>query len=68
MQLRAACNYHYAVPVVRTQVYGINSIKYRSINSWNYLNNKLLEKQLYAKSRALCKNLITEYLLKSYSN
>ena len=34
------CYLQYKVPSVRTQIYGVNSIKFKSVNFWNYISNK----------------------------
>ena len=50
----------------RTILYGSNSIKSKSIDIWNYFNLHFKEKNLYMKSRSICKNSITMVMINRY--
>ena len=53
------------VPIVNTEIHGINSIKYRSVEIWNKLQ-KTLPDDLLDLTRTKAKEQITTTLLKSY--
>ena len=53
------------VPIVNTEIHGINSIKYRSVELWNKLQ-KALPDDLLNLTRTKAKEQITTTLLKSY--
>ena len=55
-----------ALPKIKTQIYGIKSIKYQSSSSWNYFLGKFAGKQLLDQTRSFCKNIITQNLLENY--
>ena len=50
----------------RTFLYGSNSIKSKSLDIWNYFNLHYKEKNLYTKSRSICKNFVTKVLINRY--
>ena len=52
------------VPIVNTEIHGINSIKYRSVEIWNKLQ-KALPDDLLNLTRTKAKEQITTTLLKS---
>ena len=52
----------YKLPSVRTQIYGVNSIK-KSVNFWNYINKHFHFKQLHSKKRSFCKSYVTRFIL-----
>ena len=49
------------IPTVRT-----NSIKSKSVNTWNDLNNLFIKKQFVNQKRNFCKSLIKSYFIKRY--
>ena len=53
-------------PQTRTILYGSNSIKSKSIDIWNYFNLHFKEKNLYVKSRSICKNFVTKVMINRY--
>ena len=65
-ETRSVTNKLYKVPTVRTQIYGVNSIKFRSVNFWNYINKHFQDKQLYREKRNFCKSFVTKFLLNGY--
>ena len=62
---RSAMNQSAFVPIVNTEIHGINSIKYRSVEIWNKLQ-KALPDDLLNLTRTKAKEQITTTLLKSY--
>ena len=62
---RSAMKQSAFVPIVNTEIYGINSIKYRSVEIWNKLQ-KALPDDLLNLTRTKAKEQITTTLLKSY--
>ena len=57
---------NHSVPVVRTSVFGLNSIKYKSVAFWNYLNRLFYMCKLFDKKRNLCKGFIKNYFIEGY--
>ena len=55
------------VPATSTSKYGINSITYQSIKSWNHISS-LIKTRLSALSRTNLKNTLTHYFLDKYTN
>ena len=53
-------------PIVRTTVFGSNSIKSKSVVIWNVLNRQKYVCELFDKKRNYCKNFIKNYFLESY--
>ena len=49
---------HVNIPTVRTKTSGSNSIKSKSVNTWNDLNKLFIKKQLVNQKRYFCKSLI----------
>ena len=41
----------FKVPSVRTQIYGVNSIKFKSVNFWNYIIKHFRCNQLHTEKR-----------------
>ena len=64
---RGASLYKMAVPKVRTQIYGIKSIKYQSIQFWNYMVGEFPEKTLHLKSKSVCKKIIYDHFMQMYN-
>ena len=62
---RSAINQSAFVPIVKTEIHCINSIKYRSVEIWKKLQ-KTLPDDLLNFTRAKVKEQITTTLLKSY--
>ena len=46
------------IPTVRTKTSGANSIKSKSVNTWNDLNKLFIKKQFVYQKRIFCKSLI----------
>ena len=55
-----------ALPKIKTQIYGIKSIKFQSSSSWNFFIGKYPDKQLFNQTRSLCKKIITRNFLENY--
>ena len=62
---RSAINQSVFVPIVNTEIHGINSIKYRSVEIWNKLQ-KTLPDYLLNLTRTKAKEQITNNLRKLY--
>ena len=62
---RSAINQSAFVPIVNTEIHGINSIKYRSVEIWNKLL-KTLPDDLFNLTQTKAKEQTTTILLKSY--
>ena len=45
-ETRSVSYKHYIVPTVRTQIYRVNSIKFKSVDFWNFMNKYFHFKQL----------------------
>lgn len=54
-------------PFVKTTRYGLNSIKHRSISSWNYYSKHLKNTDLFIVLRKDFKKLITDDFISSYT-
>ena len=52
----------------RTILYGSQSITSKSIDAWNYVNNLLYHNQLHLKSKYVCKQIVTNFLLDKYES
>ena len=65
-ETRSVTYKQYKVPTVRTQVYGVNSIKFKSVSFWNYMNKRFYESQLHKEKRTFCKCFTTKFLLNGY--
>ena len=52
----------------RTVLYGSNSIKSKSIDVWNHFNLHYKEKNLYIKSKSICKHFITKVMMSRYED
>ena len=67
---RRSVQLNVSVPVVRTTIYGLNSIKFQSCQDWNYFINHFKDNFLYTKSKPVCKKILTDFffnrLLKKY--
>ena len=61
---RTAMNGSAFVPIVNTEIHGVNSIKYRSVEIWNK-PQKALPDDLLNLTRTKAKEQITTTLLKS---
>ena len=55
-----------ALDKVKTQTFGINSIKYQATTFWNEIVNKFPEENLQNQNRKICKAFLTEYLQSLY--
>ena len=63
---RCAEQHQMTLPQVKTQIYGLKSIKYQLTHIWNTLVNKFHEKELHKQSKLFCKRFISQYFLESY--
>ena len=54
------------IPTVRTKTSAENSIKNKSVDTWNDLNKLFIKKQLVNQKRNYCKSLIKSYFIKGY--
>ena len=50
----------------KTILYGTNSIKSKSVDIWNFINERFHHLKLHEKSRASCKRLVTKILIDRY--
>ena len=50
----------------RTILYGTNSIKSKSVEVWNFINEHLHLEKLHEKSRLSCKKRVTKFLINRY--
>ena len=64
---RGASNHKMLLPKVRTQPYGICSVKYQSVGFWNIMVSEFPEDKLHLKSKYICKKKITNYFLDQYN-
>ena len=62
---RSAMNQSAFAPIVNTEIHGVNSIKYISVEMWNK-QQKALPDDLLNLTRTKTKEQITTTLLKSY--
>ena len=65
---RGSLQYNVSVPKARTQMYGIKSIKYQSVQFWNHIMKTFPDKQLQAHSKTVCKKYLTSHLLELYKS
>ena len=61
---RGATMHKMVLPKVRT-IYGLNSIKYKSTATWNYMVSVL--PKVHSASKEMCKKNITEYFITNYT-
>ena len=54
------------IPLARTTRCGINSIRNRSVNFWNYMNRFYVHKQLIDKNRSWLKTFLKDEILNDY--
>ena len=64
--LGALNNKKISLPRVNTNAYGINSITYQSIKTWNIINKTLSRYELPSSKKRFCKNMITKFLISHY--
>ena len=57
-----------ALPKIKTQIYGIKSIKFQSSSSWNFFVGKYSSKKLFDQTKSFCKNIITQNFLENYKD
>ena len=55
-----------SLPRVNTNAYGINSITYQSIKTWNIINKTLSRYELPSSKKRYCKNMISKFLINHY--
>ena len=55
------------LPKARTQVYGLNSIKYKSTHTWNTMIKKYSKIDFLKESRTFCKKFINKISLENYA-
>ena len=65
-ETRGSKKHQISLPRARTQAYGINSIKYKTVKLWIEMVMKLTKFDLPLKRKPLCKNVITKYFLETY--
>ena len=65
---RGSLQYNVSVPKARTQMYGIKSIKYQSVQFWNHIMKTFPDKQLQAHGKTVCKKYLTSHLLELYKS
>ena len=65
-ETRSVTYKHYIVPTVKTQMYGVNSINFKSVNFWNFLYKHFHSKKLHTQKRNFCKSFVTNFLLNEY--
>ena len=49
-----------------TILYGSKSIKSKSVDAWNLINELFYQKKLQEKSKLFCKKFVTQYLVDNY--
>ena len=54
------------IPTVRTKTSGANSIKSKSVNTWDDLNKLFMKKQIVNQKRNFCKSLTKSYFINGY--
>ena len=64
---RGAHQHKMVVPKVNTQLYGIQSITFQSVNFWNFIVSKYRTKELHLQSKSHCKNVVTNFFLENYA-
>ena len=64
---RILTNKHLALPLINTERYGINSIKYQSISAWNMFLNKFHKFDTTSLSKKQYKNEVKKILINSYT-
>jgi len=57
-----------ALPKIKTQIYGIKSIKFQSSSSWNFFTGKYPNKALLDRTKPFCKKIISQHFLENYEN
>ena len=60
------CGNQVNIPTVRTKTSGANSIKSKSVNTWNDLHKLFIKKQFVYQKRNFCTSLIKSYFIKGY--
>ena len=50
----------------KTILYGTNSIKSKSVDVWNFINEKFHNLKLHEKSRTSCKKIVIKFLIDRY--
>ena len=63
---RGASQFKMNLPKVKTKAYDIKSITSQSAHFWNYMINIFPEQKLHQQSKAVCKKIVTNYLLQNY--
>ena len=59
-ETRSVTYKHYIVPTVKTQMYGVNSINFKSVNLWNFLIIHFHSKKVHQK-RNFRKSFVTNF-------
>ena len=57
---------YFIIPTVRTTIFGLNSIKSKSVGIWNSYNRTFYMLKLFDKKRNYCKCFIKNDLIKGY--
>ena len=63
---RSESYYQLDRPSKRTIIYGSKSIKSRSIDIWNFINRISHQEKLHEKTRPVCKQIVTKFLIDRY--
>ena len=56
----------FIIPTVKTSIFGLNSIKSKSVGIWNFYNRQFYMLKLFDKKRNYCKGFIKNDLIKGY--
>ena len=56
----------FIIPTVRTSIFGLNSIKSKSVGIWNSYNRQFYMLKRFDKKRNYCKGFIKNDLIKGY--
>ena len=49
------------LPIVRTTVYRLKSIKFQACHEWNFFNKHFKSKLLHSKSKFICKKTLNNF-------
>ena len=63
---RNATHYNLRPPIVNTNKYGLHSINYKNITTWNSLQNKYATDKFHLCQKSLYKQQLTDYYIQSY--
>ncbi len=63
---RGAAHFKMVTPPVNTVVYGIRSITYQAIKTWNYFMDHFHSTKIHEKGKVTCKKILTKHFIDSY--